>query len=73
MTTKEGEGIPLELCSGGGGIDFNEKVVVHRLSKITDPAKFQGGTLTIEWDFTRNSEESGSVTIPLDALAPVEP
>ena len=73
LITKEGEAIPLELCSGGGGIDFNEKVVVHRLSKITDPAKFQGGTLTIEWDFTRNSEESGSVTIPLEALAPVEP
>lgn len=73
LTTGDGETIPLELGSGGGGIGFNEKVVIHRLSKITDPAKFQGGSLTIAWDFTRNSEESGSVTIPLDGLCPVEP
>lgn len=73
LTTGDGEIIPLELGSGGGGIGFNEKVVIHRLSKITDPAKFQGGSLTIAWDFTRNSEESGSVTIPLDGLCPVEP
>lgn len=72
LTTKDGEAIPLELGSGGGGIGFDEKVIVHRLSEITDPAKFQGGTLTLEWDFY-NSEESGSVTIPLDHLAPVEP
>lgn len=73
LTTGDGETIPLELGSGGGGIGFNEKAVIHRLSKITDPAKFQGGSLTIAWDFTRNSEESGSVTIPLDGLCPVEP
>lgn len=73
LTTGDGEMIPLELGSGGGGIGFNEKVVVHRLSQITDPAKFQGGTLTIAWDFTRNSKESGSVTISLDDLCPVEP
>lgn len=73
LTTGDGETIPLEPGSGGGGIGFNEKVVIHRLSKITDPAKFQGGSLTIAWDFTRNSEESGSVTIPLDGLCPVEP
>lgn len=71
LTTKDGETIPLEL-RGGGEIDFDEKVLLHRLSKITDPAKFQGGTLTIEWDFTRNSEESGSWTISLDSLKPVE-
>lgn len=74
LTTKDGETIPLELCDGGGGIGFNEKLVVHRLSQITDPAKFQGGTLTLEWDFHGSgSEEAGSVTLPLDDLAPVEP
>jgi len=45
---------------------------VHRLSQVTDPAKFLGGTLTLEWDF-HNSEESGSVTLSLDNLAPVAP
>lgn len=72
LTTGDGETIPLELCEGGGGISYNEKLVVHRLSQITDPAKFQGGTLTLEWDFY-NSDEAGSVTIPLDNLTPVEP
>lgn len=72
LTTGDGETIPLELTSGGGGIGYNEKIVVHSLSKITDPARFQGGTLTLEWDFY-NSEESGSATIQLDNLAPVEP
>ena len=72
LTTKDGEAIPLELRGGGGGIGFNEKVVVHRLSKVTDPAEFQGGTLTMEWDYTFNSEESGTVTIPLDGLVPVQ-
>ena len=73
LTTRDGERIPLELCNGGGGIDYNEKVVIHRLSRITDPAKFQGGTLTLEWDFTHNSRESGSATIPLDDLRPLAP
>lgn len=73
LTTRDGETIPLELCSGGGGIGFDEKIITHRLSQITDPAKFQGGMLTIEWDFRHNSEESGSCTISLDNLTPVEP
>lgn len=68
LTTGDGERVPLELHSGGGGIGFNEKVVIHRLSQVTDPAKFQGGTLTLEWDFIHNSQEIGSVTIPLDGL-----
>lgn len=72
LTTRDGETIPLKLGRGGGGIGFDEKVVLHSLTQITDPAKFQGGTLTIEWDFY-NSEESGSCTISLDGLTPVEP
>lgn len=71
LTTKDGEVIPLEMF-GGGETDEERKSEHHRLSQITDPAKFQGGTLTIEWDFTRNSEESGSYTISLDNLKPVE-
>ena len=70
LTTKDGETIPLEL-GGGGWVAFEEKVSQHRLSKITDPARFQGGTLTLEWDY--GSENCGSVTIPLDNLTPVEP
>ncbi|MDE6260757.1 MAG: hypothetical protein K2M42_07855 [Oscillospiraceae bacterium] len=73
LTTGDGEVIPLEMSSfGGGSIAFEEKWAAHRLSRITDPAKFQGGTLTLEWDFY-NSDERGSVTIFLDDLAPVEP
>lgn len=71
LTTGDGEAIPLELRGGGSGIGLNDKLVTHRLSKITDPAKFQGGTLTLEWDFW-NSEESGSAIIRLDGLAPVQ-
>lgn len=66
LTTGDGETIPLELGSGGGGIGFNKKVVVHRLSEITDPAKFQGGTLTLDLN-------GGLVTISLDDLQPVAP
>ncbi|MBD5085113.1 MAG: hypothetical protein HDT33_08715, partial [Clostridiales bacterium] len=73
LTTGDGEVVPLEMSSFGGGWGaFEEKVAQHRLSKITDPARFQGGTLTLEWDFY-NSDERGSVTISLDNLAPVEP
>lgn len=66
LTTGDGEMIPLELGSGGGGIGFNEKVVAHRLSQITDPAKFQGGTLTLDW-------ACGKTVISLNDLHPVEP
>lgn len=71
LTTGDGVVVPLE-CGVGTFGSYEEKEAVHRLAEITDPARFQGGTLTLEWDFY-NSEESGSVTIPLDGLAPVEP
>jgi len=70
LTTKDGETVPVEMF-GGSGISFEKKVEQHRLSKITDPAKFKGGTLTIKWDFY-HSGESGSATILLDDLKPVE-
>lgn len=71
LTTKDGETIPLKLV-GGSIIGMEGKTMPYRLSKITDPARFQGGTLTLEWD-AHNSNEAGSVTIPLNNLTPVEP
>ena len=46
---------------------------MNRLTQIADPAQFQGGTLTLEWEFTHNSQETGSFTLSLDDLAPAEP
>ena len=71
LTSKDGQTVPLE-CGEGTFSGLEEKEAIHRLTEITDPSRFQGGTLTLEWDFY-NSEESGSVTIPLDDLTPVEP
>ena len=31
------------------------------------------GSLTLEWDFTHDSQETGSFTLSLDDLAPAEP
>ena len=70
LTSKDGTTAVLEL-GGGGRMDIGKQVASFRLSEITDPAKFQGGTLTLEWGF--NPENSESVTILLDNLAPVEP
>ena len=71
LTTRDGETIPLEGTSGTIGIE--DKILMNRLTQIADPAKFQGGTLTLEWDFTHNSQETGSFTLSLDDLAPAEP
>lgn len=72
LTDKDGNAIPLKTWLAGtfGGND--EKSAVYQLSQITDPTKLQGGTLTLAWDFY-NSDESGSVTIPLNNLTPVAP
>lgn len=70
LTSKDGTTAVLEL-GGGGRMDVGEQVASFRLSEITDPAKFQGGTLTLKWGFS--PENSESVTILLDKLAPVEP
>lgn len=71
LTTRDGETIPLEGTSGTIGIE--DKILMNRLTQITDPAKFQGGSLTLEWDFTHDSQETGSFTLSLDDLAPAEP
>lgn len=70
LTTGDGETIPLELRDGGW-IGSEEKVVQHHLAEITDPAKFQGGTLTLEWE--AETGEIDSASFPLDDLMPVEP
>ena len=71
LTTRDGETIPLEGTSGTIGIE--DKILMNRLTQIADPAKFQGGALTLEWDFTHDSQATGSFTLSLDGLAPVEP
>lgn len=71
LTTRDGETIPLEGTSGTIGIE--DKILMNRLTQIADPAQFQGGALTLEWDFTHNSQEAGSFTLKLDDLRPVEP
>ena len=71
LTTRDGETIPLEGTSGTIGIE--DKILMNRLTQIADPAQFQGGTLTLEWEFTHNSQEAGSFTLKLDDLRPVEP
>ena len=71
LTTRDGETIPLEGTSGTIGIE--DKILMNRLTQIADPAQFQGGTLTLEWDFTHDSQETGSFTLSLDDLAPAEP
>lgn len=71
LTTRDGETIPLEGTSGTIGIE--DKILMNRLTQITDPAKFQGGSLTLEWEFTHDSQETGSFTLSLDDLAPAEP
>ena len=71
LTTRDGETIPLEGTSGTIGIE--DKILMNRLTQIADPAQFQGGALTLEWEFTHNSQEAGSFTLKLDDLRPVEP
>lgn len=46
--------------------DVNWWTNVYYLKQITDPTKFQGGTLTLDW-------ECGKTDISLDGLTPVEP
>lgn len=72
LADKDGNTIPLKMWQAGAFGGNDEKTVVYQLSQITGPAKLQGGTLNLEWDFY-NSDEAGSVTIPLNNLTPVAP
>lgn len=49
-----------------GMIEDTESTNMFRLSEITNPASFQGGSITLNLG-------CGTVTIPLDDLTPVEP
>ncbi|MBD5134019.1 MAG: hypothetical protein HDT38_06065 [Clostridiales bacterium] len=64
LTTKDGRTVPVELYTSN--VHEGDQWWSYRLDEITDPAEFQGGTLTLDWAF-------GTVTIPLDNLMPVEP
>lgn len=64
---KDGNTIAMgDSVFGGGMIDNTESTHMFRLSEITDPASFQGGSITLNLS-------CGTVTVPLDALTPVEP
>lgn len=65
LTTKDGETVAVQFSSGGG-MGINMQALSFRLLEITDPAKFQGGTLTLDW-------ACGRTVISLDNLKPVEP
>lgn len=75
LTAKDGKSVTLEWGGGGGGVVGGETVTrfsiadfiaQDRKGDYIDPAEFQGGTLTLNWD-------GGTVTLPLDDLAPAEP
>ena len=64
---KDGNTIAMgDSVFGGGMIDNTESTHMFRLSEITDPVSFQGGSITLNLS-------CGTVTIPLNALTPVEP
>lgn len=64
LTTADGETINVRFEIGNSYPDGRE--ITYRLLKVIDPAKFQGGTLTLDW-------ECGKTIISLDDLAPVDP
>ena len=66
LKDKAGTVVALQEKDGYGMRDGQKQMETFRLAEITDPAQFQGGTLTLELN-------GGSVTIPLDDLQPVAP
>lgn len=70
ITITDRDGGVVTLSSGtalaGGLIGDEESTHSYRLAEITDPAKLQGGSITLNLS-------CGTVTIPLDNLTPVEP
>lgn len=65
LMARDGETIALEL-GASNGMGVGKLLVSLRLSEVTDPAKFQGGTLTLDW-------ACGKTVISLDGLTPVTP
>lgn len=66
LTAADGETVSVDYGSGGGGFGEGWWAETYRLKQVTDPAKFQGGTLTLDW-------ACGKTVIPLDDLMPAEP
>lgn len=67
LKDKDGEVVALSPSYfGGGSIGDAESTSMCRLAEIADPAQLQGGSITLDLS-------CGTVTIPLDALTPVEP
>lgn len=67
LKDKDGNTIAMgDSQSGSGTIEDTESTNMFRLSEITNPASFQGGSITLNLG-------CGTVTIPLDDLTPVEP
>lgn len=58
------DGTEVTLTQGGGSGAWSQ-IRRFYLEEVTDPAKFQGGTLTLNWD-------GGKAVIPLDELRPVD-
>lgn len=65
LTAEDGETTALEV-GFAGGTESGGTMSRYHFTNVTDPAKFQGGTLTLIWD-------GGKAVIPLDNLNPVEP
>lgn len=72
LTTADGEIVSVDYVNTVGGFEEGWRAEVYRLkevyrlNQVTDPAKFQGGTLTLDW-------ACGKTVISLDDLAPVDP
>lgn len=62
LTARDGTEVTLTQGSGSGALS---QIRRFYLEEVTDPAKFQGGTLTLNWD-------GGKAVIPLDKLSPVD-
>lgn len=66
LTTADGKTVEVDYGNGSGGFGDGWRAEMYRLKQITDPAKFRGGTLTLDW-------ACGKTVILLDDLTPVEP
>lgn len=62
LTARDGTEVTLTQGGGSGALS---QIKRFYLEEVTDPAKFQGGTLTLNWD-------GGKAVIPLDQLSPVD-
>lgn len=66
LTGPDGVSVGVDCGNGAGGFGDGWWSEIYRLKQITDPAKFQGGALTLNW-------ACGKTVISLDGLRPVEP